>query len=65
MKRYTVTGTDENGDIQAFGSDDRTRADAVLAQMSEDLEDVALVDIEAEGKGKLKLRYWDKADNGL
>ncbi len=39
-KRFRVTGYDRNGDIHAFETDSRERAQAMEAQMQEDLRDV-------------------------
>ena len=44
QRRYRVTGIDEDGDVQAFETDDRERADDVHEQMLEDLNAVALED---------------------
>jgi hypothetical protein len=42
--RYQVRGTDENGDTWTFGTDDRERAEAMLADMREDFEDTELIE---------------------
>lgn len=41
-KKYEVSGTDDEGDIHTFATDDPDRAQAMLATMSEDLENVTL-----------------------
>lgn len=44
MKRkYRVSGKTEEGDVWIFSTDDRTRADDMLAQMRQDLADVELI----------------------
>ncbi len=45
-RRYQVTGTDDLGDVHTFATDDRERAEEVRAIMSEDLEDVELVEVD-------------------
>lgn len=44
QRRYRVSGVDEDGDVQAFETDDRDRADDVHKQMIEDLDAVTLED---------------------
>jgi hypothetical protein len=41
-RKYSVTGTDDLGDVHTFSIDDRERAEEVAAIMSEDLDDVEL-----------------------
>lgn len=40
--KYHVKGRDENGDWWTFSTDDRERAEDMLAQMREDLEAVEM-----------------------
>lgn len=50
-RRYIVSGVDEDGDVQAFASDDRTAADQVREQMEDDLTDVQMIDTDSQGDG--------------
>jgi hypothetical protein len=43
-KRYTVRGTDDDGDEHAFSTDDEQRARDMLNQMREDLEAVSMTE---------------------
>jgi len=43
-RRYEVSGTDEHGDGHSFHTDDRGAADEMMGTMSEDLENVRLVE---------------------
>ena len=45
-RKYDVSGMDDLGDVQYFATDDRERAQEVLATMREDLEDVELRETE-------------------
>jgi hypothetical protein len=45
QRRYTVRGIDEDGDVQAFHTDDLGAAESVLEQMQEDLRDVEMIDV--------------------
>ena len=47
-RRFTVRGIDADGDVQAFHTDDPASAESVHQQMSDDLDDVELID---EGPG--------------
>jgi hypothetical protein len=44
QRRYRVSGTDDLGDVHAFETDDRERAEEMRAIMGEDLEGVGLED---------------------
>jgi hypothetical protein len=41
-RKYEVSGTDDLGDVHTFATDDRERAEEILAIMREDLDEVAL-----------------------
>jgi hypothetical protein len=41
-RKYTVSGEDEFGDIQAFHTDDEERARGMEAEFKEDLQNVKL-----------------------
>jgi hypothetical protein len=43
-RRYEVFGTDEHGDVHSFHTNDRGAADEIVAAMSEDLEEVQLIE---------------------
>lgn len=43
-RRYRVSGVDEDGDVHAFETDERARAEEMRAIMAEDLNGVTLVD---------------------
>lgn len=47
-RRYLVAAIDEDGDVQAFGSDDLIAAQQVLAQMQAELTDARMIDAGAE-----------------
>lgn len=42
QRKFTVSGTDDLGDVHTFGTDDRERAEEMQRLMSEDLESVTL-----------------------
>jgi hypothetical protein len=48
-RRYQVSGIDGLGDAHTFGTDDRERAEDIVAIMREDLESVELTDTEHVG----------------
>lgn len=49
-RRYYVRGfCPDTGDVHTFATDDKDRADAMAKQMSEDLEDMQIVDRRAKG----------------
>lgn len=41
-RKYEIRGTDEDGDTWVFATDDRDRAEEVLADMRSDLRDVEM-----------------------
>jgi hypothetical protein len=41
-RRYHVSGIDDLGDLHIFASDDRERAEEIVAIMREDLDEVEL-----------------------
>ena len=41
-RRFEVSGTDDLGDVHTFATDDRDRAEEIMAIMGEDLEEVEL-----------------------
>ena len=43
-RKYEVRGEDDVGDIHSFQTDDRERAEEIVAIMREDLENVELVE---------------------
>ncbi len=46
-RRYEVRGTEQEGDVWSFHTDNADRAQEMMAQMREDLRDVELIDHEA------------------
>jgi len=42
--KYRVQGKTEDGDVWAFETDDKARADETLEDMSEDLDDARLIE---------------------
>ena len=42
QRKYRVEGVTEDGDVWAFETDDKGRADEVLSDMIEDLDDARL-----------------------
>jgi 6-phosphogluconolactonase (cycloisomerase 2 family) len=48
---YTVSGIDDDGDVQAFATDDRKAAADVCEQMEQDLSDVRFYDAGAAKAG--------------
>jgi hypothetical protein len=47
-RRYIVSGIDQDGDVQAFASDDHDAAVEVREQMEDDLIDVQMIDSQAQ-----------------
>lgn len=45
-RRFTVTGTDDLGDVHSFATDDAERAEGMRGLMAEDLDNVALTEAE-------------------
>jgi len=43
-RRFTIRGIDQDGDVQAFHTDDELAAESVLEQMQEDLSQVEMTD---------------------
>lgn len=43
-KRFSVSVIDSDGDIRAFETDSRERAEAMRSELAKDLQDVTLVD---------------------
>lgn len=43
-RRYEVVGEDDLGDVHSFQTDDRERAEEIVAIMREDLDQVELID---------------------
>jgi hypothetical protein len=43
-RRYQVSGIDDLGDVHIFSTDDRERAEEIVAIMRQDLEEVELKD---------------------
>lgn len=41
-RKYQVSGINEEGDVRAFSTNDKGRADVIKEEMDEDLEDVQL-----------------------
>lgn len=43
-RKFEVTATDEQGDIWTFATDDRERAEAMLADMEQDFSSAEMID---------------------
>lgn len=43
-RKYEVRGTDEEGDVWTFATDDRARAEDALADMRDDLTDAEMIE---------------------
>ena len=60
-RRYRVSGTDDLGDVHAFETEDRERAEEMRAIMGEDLEDVELLTAAPFSQGDCEQREAPRA----